>query len=88
MSIFEVVMLLCFGAAWPLSIYKSYTTRKTTGKSILFLIIIEIGYFSGITHKILYKLDYVLILYIINSVMVFIDIMLYFRNKSIEAKLE
>ena len=27
MSIFEVLMLLCFGAAWPFSIYKSYTLK-------------------------------------------------------------
>ena len=36
MSIFEAIMLICFGAAWPFSIYKSYTSRENTGKSILY----------------------------------------------------
>lgn len=31
MSIFEVIMLICFGAAWPFSIYKSYTSTSTSG---------------------------------------------------------
>ena len=52
MSIFEIIMLICFGAAWPLSIYKSYTSRSTEGKSVSFLIVILIGYVAGILHKI------------------------------------
>lgn len=84
MSIFEVIMLLCFGAAWPVSIYKSYTSRINSGKSIWFLIIILIGYFSGIIHKVYYSFDYVIILYILNGIMVFIDIMLYYRNQKLQ----
>jgi len=78
---FEMLMLLCFGAAWPVSIYKSYTSRKNSGKSLGFLIIILIGYISGVIHKILYSRDPVIVLYILNSIMVSIDIALYFRNK-------
>ncbi|MDK2903448.1 MAG: hypothetical protein PWQ93_1367, partial [Clostridiales bacterium] len=40
-----------------------------------------IGYISGILHKIFYSYDNVIILYIINSIMVAIDILLYIRNK-------
>ncbi len=80
-GVFEVIMLLCFGAAWPVSIYKSYTSRTTAGKSVTFLIIVLIGYIAGISHKIFYNHDYVIWLYVINAIMVFIDILLYSRNK-------
>ena len=84
MSIFEIGMLVCFGAAWPASIAKSYRSRSTEGKSILFLFILFTGYIFGILHKVYYRYDYVIFLYILNSIMVFTDIMLYFRNRHIE----
>ncbi len=84
MSILEVIMLLCFGAAWPISIHKSYTMRKTAGKSLLFLIIIFIGYATGIVNKVLFHLDYVVWFYSLNATMVLIDISLWLRNRRIE----
>jgi hypothetical protein len=84
MSPFEIIMLACFGAAWPASIYKSYKSRKNTGKSLTFLIIIFIGYIAGVIHKVFYNYDAVIFLYILNSIMVFTDMMLYFRNKKLE----
>jgi hypothetical protein len=86
MSIFEVIMLVCFGAAWPLSIYKSYKSRKNSGKSVAFLFIIILGYISGIIHKLLYSFDLVIYLYLLNSIMVSVDIALYFRNKKLQTK--
>jgi hypothetical protein len=80
-SVFEVIMLLCFGAAWPVSIYKSYTSRKNSGKSVAFLYIIVIGYIAGIIHKLLFSFDAVIFLYILNVLMVSTDIALYYRNK-------
>lgn len=84
MSIFEVIMLLCFGAAWPFSIYRSYKSRSTAGKSLIFSLLLLVGYISGVLHKILYSYDYVIILYIINSIMVTADILLYLRNRKYE----
>jgi hypothetical protein len=81
MSPFEVIMLLCFGAAWPVSIVKSYKARVNSGKSVMFLFIIVVGYISGIIHKLIYSHDAVIFLYILNSIMVSIDICLYYRNK-------
>jgi hypothetical protein len=81
MSVFEVIMLVCFGAAWPFSIYKSYRSRSNSGKSVTFLFIILIGYISGLLHKVLFNFDLVIILYGINAVMVSVDILLYFRNR-------
>ena len=41
--IFETIMLICFGAAWPLAVYKSHKTKSTKGKSLAFLYIIFLG---------------------------------------------
>jgi len=84
MSIFEIIMLLCFGFAWPFSIYKSYKSRSVEGKSLLFLVIVFVGYISGILHKINYNFDNVIYLYILNAIMVGIDILLYMRNKGLK----
>jgi CDP-diglyceride synthetase len=84
MSIFEVIMLLCFGFAWPLSLAKSWRSRTTRGKSILFLLVIFTGYLCGILHKVFYSPDGVIYLYILNSIMVGADIGLFFRNRSWE----
>jgi len=77
-------MLVCFGSAWPVSIYKSWTSRKTGGKSVAFLFIVEIGYIAGALHKVLYSLDPVIFLYFLNFLMIGIDIALYYRNRRIE----
>ncbi|HEG44581.1 MAG TPA: hypothetical protein ENH94_11085 [Phycisphaerales bacterium] len=84
MSFFEALMLICFGAAWPVSIYRSYKSRVTSGKSIGFLIIIEVGYLSGIAYKVSSNLDHVVWLYVLNAVMVLVDIGLYRRNYRLE----
>ncbi|WP_458861849.1 hypothetical protein [Acidaminobacterium chupaoyuni] len=78
MSIYEAIMLICFGAAWPTNIMTSLKNKSTKGKSLGFLVIIEIGYVAGIINKLVYSRDIVLILYIINFVMVAIDLTLYY----------
>ncbi len=85
LSIFEVLMLVCFGAAWPLNIYKSLHSRSTAGKSLLFLFVIDFGYIAGMLHKIIYSFDLVIFLYMLNFLMVTFDIILYYRNKRLEA---
>ncbi|MCG8501314.1 MAG: hypothetical protein MJB12_13015 [Firmicutes bacterium] len=83
MSVFEIMMLVCFGAAWPFSIYKSYISKSTAGKSIVFLTVLFIGYAFGILHKIVYSYDSVIYLYVFNFMMVCIDMLLYLRNKNV-----
>lgn len=80
MSIFEIMMLLCFGAAWPFSIYKSYTSKSVAGKSGYFLAILMAGYVAGILNKLFYDYDQVIYLYILNLTMVFTDFLLFQRN--------
>lgn len=84
----EAAMVICFGVSWPLSIYKSYQARTTKGKSIIFLCFILLGYALGIANKIVQKdINYVIAFYVLNFVMVFIDILLYIRNKKLDNKL-
>lgn len=79
MSIFEAIMLVCFGTSWPLSIIKTLRTKVVEGKSPLFMAIVGIGYVSGIIHKIVFSFDWILLLYILNLVMIAIDLGLYYR---------
>ncbi|MEA4892564.1 MAG: hypothetical protein VB085_08395 [Peptococcaceae bacterium] len=84
MSIFEAGMLICFGFAWPVNIYKSYKSRTAKGKSVFFLLIIILGYVFGIINKLLYNRDIVLILYVLNMLMVSVDVCFYFRNQKLD----
>jgi hypothetical protein len=84
-SVFEILMLVCFGAAWPLSIAKSWRSRSNAGKSILFLLVVFVGYVAGTLHKALYARDPVILLYILNGTMVLTDMVLYARNRSLQA---
>ena len=86
MSIFEAGMLLCFGAAWPMNIIKSLRSRTAGGKSVIFQWAILVGYICGITNKLLYSMDIVLVLYILNFVMVATDTVLIYRNRALDKK--
>jgi uncharacterized membrane protein len=83
MSIFEALMLICFGMAWPFSIYKTYTSKENSGKSLWFSYVVLAGYISGILHKLFYYYDFVIYLYVLNGLMVLTDIILYYRNERI-----
>ena len=81
MLIFEIIMLVCFGMSWPISVYKSIRSKSTKGKSVVFIIAIIFGYISGIIGKIVnHQLSYVVVLYLINLIVVSIDLALYFVN--------
>lgn len=88
MSPFEIIMLICFGAAWPVSIQKSIRSRSTGGKSLAFLFVLLAGYAAGVVHKLFYSLDAVIVLYVLNFILVGVDILLYFRNRSLEQKVQ
>ena len=80
-QVFEMVMLICFGLSWPLSVYKSWKSRTAKGKSLFFEVFIWLGYVSGIVGKLVtHNITYVFAFYILNIVMVSIDICLYMRN--------
>lgn len=75
-KIFEAIMLICFGVAWPLSIVRLVKAKNSFGKSIPFLFVILTGYLSGILHKTFVHKDEVIYLYILNAIMVSVDIIL------------
>jgi hypothetical protein len=83
-SVFEALMLICFGVSWPFSIARSVKARSAKGKSIAYLVLLDLAYVSGILHKALVSLDIVLGLYILNFAMVSIDIALYIRNARLD----
>lgn len=91
-EILEIVMIVSFGASWPMNVIKSYKTRSAKGKSLLFLLFIFFGYIAGIISKFLnvsYMEQfsskwYVLFFYVLNLLMVGTDLLLYFRNKKFD----
>lgn len=86
-GLFEVLMLLCFAAAWPFSIYKLWKTKSTGGKSILFSYIIIVGYIFGIMNKVVSdSINYVMAFYILDLCLVLIDTFLYHRNRLYEQR--
>jgi len=80
--IFEAIMLVCFGMAWPVFVLKSWRSRTNKGKSF-FLFIVLVGYVSGLFHKLWWQdqIDAVVWLYVLNALMVVADGALYCRNR-------
>lgn len=95
-DILEVIMIVSFGASWPLNVIKSYKARTTKGKSLGFLCLIFLGYVAGISSKILnesYMASfsskwYVLFFYVLNLLMVGADLCIYFRNCKLDKRKE
>ncbi|MGI6070929.1 MAG: hypothetical protein ACOYBE_10930 [Blautia sp.] len=84
-NILEIIMLLCFGASWPINFRKALIAGTTKGTSLTFLCLVEIGYICGVAAKILGgNINYVLIFYGINLVVVAMNIGIYFVNRKKE----
>ena len=52
-DLLEVIMIVSFGASWPLNVIKSYKSGVTKGKSLGFLCLIFFVYIAGIISKLL-----------------------------------
>lgn len=93
-EVLEIVMIVSFGASWPMNVIKSYKARSAKGKSLAFLLLIFFGYIAGIASKFLNEAYmasfnekwYVLFFYFLNLTMVGIDLILYFRNRQLDKK--
>ena len=91
-EIFEILMIVSFGASWPFNVIRSYKVRTAKGKSLSFLCLILFGYVAGIISKLInetYMANfsskwYVLFFYVLNFIMVFADFCLYFRNRKLD----
>lgn len=88
-SFFETIMLVCFGLSWPINVIKAYKARTAKATSLPFIILIFTGYISGITAKLVSgQTGYVLGVYLINLVIVMLNIMVYFRNMTLDKNKE
>lgn len=93
-ELLEIIMIVSFGASWPMNVIKSYKARTTKGKSLAFLCLIFFGYIAGIASKFVNEAYmasfaqkwYVLFFYVLNLIMVGLDLCLYYRNSLIDKK--
>lgn len=85
-GLFEILMLLCFAVSWPFNILKSYRVRTAVGKSIMFETLVEIGYVCGMVNKIVIDdVNYVFAFYLLDFGLVAADMLLWARNKRLDA---
>ena len=88
-NILETIMIVSFGISWPMNLIRSYRSRSTKGKSILFNYFILFGYICGVISKILsHTFNLAFYFYFPNIIMVTCDIILYYRNKKLEKAAE
>ena len=93
-KILEATMLILFGFSWPFNLMKSIRSKSTKGKSLLFLVLIDLGYLAGITSKFfstsfVWKTDWwVFAIYVINFLFVSADLTMYLINKTKENSVE
>lgn len=86
-AIFETIMLVCFGLSWPLNVIKAYKARTTQGSSLSFILLIITGYVAGITAKIIMgQINFVLAVYLLNLVIVSLNVVVYIRNAALDRK--
>lgn len=91
-EILEIIMVVSFGASWPMNVMKSYKARTTKGKSLGFLCLILFGYIAGIISKLMNEAYmasfaskwYVLFFYVLNFIMVSVDLAIYIRNYKLD----
>ena len=87
-ELLEIIMLICFGISWPINLIKNYKAGTAKSTSLLFLLCIEAGYVAGISAKLVsgtFKW-YVLFFYILNLVVVTMNLVVYFRNRQLDMK--
>ncbi|MBR6562957.1 MAG: hypothetical protein IKK70_03365 [Clostridia bacterium] len=85
-EILETLMLLCFGASWPISVVKNIRSKTAKSMSLQFILLIIVGYVAGITAKVVSgNVNYVLIAYLFNLLCVCTNLFVYFINKRYDA---
>lgn len=86
-SIFETIMLVCFGFSWPMNLIKTYNAKTAKGTSLPFILLIITGYIAGISAKIVSgQINYVLVAYLLNLAIVLMNLAVYFRNSTLDKK--
>lgn len=81
-QILEIVMLICFGLSWPMSVVKNIKAKTARTMSLPFTLLIIGGYIAGITAKILSnQINFVLVAYLLNLAIVSLNVVVYFINR-------
>ena len=88
----ESMRLIIFGCSWPANIHKSLTSKTTLGKSLVFEVLVVIGYLCGIAAKIIIfkrtgELQASFWFYLLDITLVSTDIVLFFRNLKIDKQM-
>ena len=83
-TVFEAIMIFCWGISWPSAVVKTYRSKTVAGISILFLWFVFAGYVAGVCFKAAQYMvegfvNPVLGLYLFNLVFVGTEIILYYR---------
>ena len=98
-GIMETMMLILFGISWPLNIVKAWRARTAQGMSLLFYSFIWLGYVFALVGKFALIHSnapqpwyesvhwYVMFCYILNILMVSIGILVYFRDRYFDKKI-
>ena len=86
-SLFEGIMILCFGVSWPVAVWKTLKTKNVSGISVFFLWFVFTGYVSGVMFKVVEAMgnghvNPVIILYVFNLVLVGTEVALFYRYRS------
>ena len=80
---FEAIMLICFGVAWPFSISRMLKTKRSFGKSEPFISIVLIGYIAGLLYQWFGDRDFVIYLYVLNTLLVSVDLFLTIKYRKV-----
>ncbi len=92
-ELMEILMLVSFGASWPVNLIKAIRAKSTKGLSVMFYYLILFGYAAGIVSKLANRTYmaqisskwYVLAVYIVNFCTVLCNIIVYYKNKRAES---
>lgn len=88
-QVLEATMLVCFGLSWPVSVIKNIKAKTAKSMSLQFILLIITGYVAGIAAKIFsHNINYVLIIYLLNLLVVSANVVVYFINKRYDAATE
>lgn len=78
----EATMLVCFGLSWPMNLIKNIKAGTAKSMSLKFILLIIFGYVAGIAAKLITgQINYVLAVYILNILIVSLNLVVYFINK-------
>ena len=86
-QLLEAIMLICFGLSWPMALVKNIKAKSAEGMSLSFLLLIITRYVAGSAANIIAgNITYVLIVYVVNLVIVTMNLIVFFYNRSLDKK--